>query len=522
MRVQVAATLLAACGASAQSVVGTAYGFAIGVTGGGDTEAVTVSSADELATLLSDDTARTIVIDKEIDFTGTTGTDTGCDRKTCSADNGGQLYLGDLSCGGSDNVAVSSITYDTAGPEPLKVGSNKSILGVGKGVLIGKGLELADGASNVIIQGLEIKNLNPGIVWGGDALGFKGNNDGVWVDHNKFSEVGRMFIVSHYAPSRLTISNNEFDGTTTTSATCNGNHYWTMMFYGDGDQVTLDKNYYHDVSGRAPKLGEDGTTGTFQAVNNYFSNMKGHAFDAYQGASALIEGNAFESVSQPNTDKAASSSTLYTVPDETAASACSASLGRACAINSVDSSSGELAALKASSVLTTMAAVKDSLVEPLAADEVAAYVKANAGPANLGSSSSSGSSSNSSSETVVDDEAAGDEAEATPTTPAVEESSANATAPAAAVSSTAAEAAPSSTKEAAAPATSAPAAAEPTTAPSSASSSGSVAVYGQCGGSGFTGATECASGASCVVMNDWYSQCIPGSAKFRRAFALTH
>lgn len=43
-----------------------------------------------------------------------------------------------------------------------------------------------------------------------------------------------MFIVSHYTASRLTVSNNEFDGTTSTSASCNGNHYWTMMFYGDG------------------------------------------------------------------------------------------------------------------------------------------------------------------------------------------------------------------------------------------------------------------------------------------------
>ncbi|KAH6647294.1 glycosyl hydrolase family 61-domain-containing protein [Truncatella angustata] len=41
----------------------------------------------------------------------------------------------------------------------------------------------------------------------------------------------------------------------------------------------------------------------------------------------------------------------------------------------------------------------------------------------------------------------------------------------------------------------------------SGSSSGSVALYGQCGGASYTGATSCASG-TCTVMNDYYSQCV--------------
>nr|CAB76904.1 CEL4a mannanase [Agaricus bisporus] len=38
-----------------------------------------------------------------------------------------------------------------------------------------------------------------------------------------------------------------------------------------------------------------------------------------------------------------------------------------------------------------------------------------------------------------------------------------------------------------------------------------VPVWGQCGGRGWTGETACASGSSCVVQNEWYSQCLPGS-----------
>ncbi|THU85736.1 beta-1,4-endoxylanase [Dendrothele bispora CBS 962.96] len=37
-------------------------------------------------------------------------------------------------------------------------------------------------------------------------------------------------------------------------------------------------------------------------------------------------------------------------------------------------------------------------------------------------------------------------------------------------------------------------------------------VWGQCGGIGWTGATSCASGSACQVVNPYYSQCIPGAA----------
>ncbi|KZV81446.1 hypothetical protein EXIGLDRAFT_685992 [Exidia glandulosa HHB12029] len=35
-----------------------------------------------------------------------------------------------------------------------------------------------------------------------------------------------------------------------------------------------------------------------------------------------------------------------------------------------------------------------------------------------------------------------------------------------------------------------------------------VAKFGQCGGTGFSGCTTCASGSTCTFSNDWYSQCL--------------
>ncbi|KEY64414.1 hypothetical protein S7711_08472 [Stachybotrys chartarum IBT 7711] len=36
-------------------------------------------------------------------------------------------------------------------------------------------------------------------------------------------------------------------------------------------------------------------------------------------------------------------------------------------------------------------------------------------------------------------------------------------------------------------------------------------AYGQCGGLGWTGPTTCVSGYCCIVGNEWYSQCVPGT-----------
>lgn len=472
MRSEIFTIILAATSVAAQKVVGTAYGFGAGATGGGSATAVTPTTNAELAAYLSDDVARVILLTKTFDFTGTTATSAGCDRISCKSTAGGQLYLGTLSCNGADEVAVSSIKYDTGGSSALVVGSNKSILGVGaKGALKGKGLSIKKNAVNIIIQGVEFTTINPGIVWGGDALDFQGGNSKVWVDHNKFSLIGRMFIVSHYDGASATLSNNEFNGVTTTSATCNGNHYWGLMMIGAAEKFTLDKNYFHNQSGRAPKLGQDGVSGYFHAVNNYFENMKGHAFDAYTGANALVEGNAFVAVTYPATDHAATVGTFVT----NAGSACSSPLGRACLANSVDSASGKLTGGSTTSFISTLKAV--DVPSRLDASKVAAYVKANAGPAKLGAASA-----------VVD--AAPVASTAKPATTTIK------------AATTTTKAATTITKAA--------------TTTTAAAAAAVAQLYAQCGGQGFTGPTKCASPATCVKANDYYSQCINSSSKFRR------
>ncbi|KAF3921078.1 hypothetical protein AA313_de0205549 [Arthrobotrys entomopaga] len=46
-------------------------------------------------------------------------------------------------------------------------------------------------------------------------------------------------------------------------------------------------------------------------------------------------------------------------------------------------------------------------------------------------------------------------------------------------------------------------------------------AYGQCGGIGWTGATTCVSGWTCQYGNDYYSQCLPGTAATTKATTAT-
>ncbi|KAL1619550.1 hypothetical protein SLS56_010044 [Neofusicoccum ribis] len=388
-----AAFFLPALVAAQSGVVGSATGFAQGVTGGGDAAAAAPSDVAELISWLEDETPRTILIDKEFNFLETEGTKTatGCrpDSNTCP-DNGGQDAINEANWCSSSYPSVE-VTYDQAAMEGINVKSNKSLIGVGdKGVLRGKGLRLTGGVENIIIQNIHITELNPKYIWGGDAITLAGS-DKVWIDHNKFSLVGRQMIVTGYDKAgKVTISNNEFDGQTDWSASCNGEHYWTVLVYGADDQITFAGNYMHDTSGRSPKIGgADGAGITFHAVNNYFHTNKGHNFDIGSGAEVVLEGNVFDSCNQPITEKSSSEGGVIFNTPSGSESSCSDYLGRACEANNLISS-GDFGTYKDTAALEGFNGAA-SIWKATSADEVSASVLANAGIGKL----SGGSASNS-------------------------------------------------------------------------------------------------------------------------------
>ncbi|KAL3674324.1 hypothetical protein V7S43_000279 [Phytophthora oleae] len=394
---------------------GTAPGLASGATGGGDTDPVYPTTIDELTSYLSDDETRVIILQQEFDYRGSEGstTEDGCrplSNQECIAKNNGCkgqdviLQSGGMSGTGgcTDGISVE-VTYDNAGANPLEVQGNKTIRGVDtSGVIIGKGLWIL--GSNVIVQNIHITNLNPHLIWGGDAIYIQGTDGGetalenVWFDHVKISSIGRQMIATNTASAKsMTISNCDFDGYTEYSASCDNRHYWTMLFYGTETQVSLVNNYIHQTSGRSPKVG--GNT-ILHAANNYFYNNSGHNFDPIDESYTVAEGNYMDTCTEPILlDDGATGAIM--VPSSDTQSYCESALGRDCIVNTVVDSDAELTGQNEESAVTVAATVA-KVYEPSAAATLA-LSSSNFGVGDLdaidGSSSSATTSATTSSTT---------------------------------------------------------------------------------------------------------------------------
>ncbi|QVX16886.1 pectate lyase [Pseudomonas congelans] len=398
---KIAATLvLLLSGAQCLRAADMPEGFAKGVTGGGSAAAVHPSTLDELRSALcashdshgacTDDTPRVIVLDHTFDFRAsviangnTTTTEPGCVVKPCPQ-GGEQLALNGANdfCQSRPRVMV---TYDNAGLKPLKVGSNKTLIGVGdKAGIQGAGLFIGDGAHNVIVRNLTLSDINPRVVWGGDALTLN-KADGVWIDHNTFARIGRQMIVTGWgAASHVTLSSNEFDGRTPYSSTCDGHHYWVWLFLGSQDTLTLSRNYVHDTSGRAPHSGGmNNAQVRAQLVNNVFQRMtyQGAIMSRTSSSQLLVEGNDFENVAHPlynDVDQPGTAFALFDPVSQASDDACVSAIGRTCVVNQ-QRNSGDNYRPRDVSALEAFREYRQYLVMPVSAEEAKARVPGEAG-----------------------------------------------------------------------------------------------------------------------------------------------
>jgi pectin lyase len=384
--------------------VGAADGFATGVTGGGKTNIVRPTSLAQLESALCgsfyagrcvDTQPRVIEIDKAFDFTGSVEingssktTEQGCIASTCGVSQSSQSQLARNEykiCQGRKAIPV---TYDNAGLQKIQIGSNKTLVGKGKNAaIIGRGLRIGDGNKNVIIQNIRISDINSRVIWGGDALTID-NADMIWVDHNLFARIGRQMVATGAgSATHVTLSNNEFDGRTSYSITCDAHHYYLWIFVGAHDTITLARNYIHNTSGRGPHAGGiNNAVVAVHMVNNYFENLssEGAASPRTTTATLLLEGNYFDHVTMPlyryitNPPGPGYAFSPFIGQANQRNDLCLKYIGRNCVANDVLSSGTSYEPLDVQAI-SAFQALRGLLINPMSAAQVRQTVRSKAG-----------------------------------------------------------------------------------------------------------------------------------------------
>ena len=221
-------------------------GFGAGTTGGAGGEIVTVTTASAFTSAVTGATARTVRV--------------------------------------SGKITLANKTL-------VKIGSNKTILGVGSGSGFTGGGLAVDKSSNVIIRNLAISK-----AVGTDAIQIQRGATRVWVDHNDLSadlDHGKDYYdglldISHAADG-ITVSWNKFH-----------DHYKvSLVGHSDSNaaedtgklRVTYSHNWFENVNSRLPSL----RFGTGHAYDNYFHAVTDSAVHSRMNAQFLAQNNVFES-----------------------------------------------------------------------------------------------------------------------------------------------------------------------------------------------------------------------------------
>ncbi|KAE8736680.1 Pectin lyase [Frankliniella occidentalis] len=292
--------LPAAALAWTQGCISKPVGFGYKTTGGTGGRTVVPTSPAELKQYLSSTETLIIDLDRTYDFTQLEGskTENGCWYNQCGSGPQKSLSLYNACAGRS----TTSVTYSVAGSRTLElvIGSNKTIRSSnGKGVIKGKGVTFKK-SKNVIFRDITISDINPQVIWGGDAIVLNGATD-IWIHRCTIRNIGRQFLVTYVEQNvGITVSSCLFDGNTQYSAYCDKTHFWLWLFWGTHDEITLINNRVVNVSGRCPHAGGQSSSSKnlIHMIGNEMDTNHHLGIEPNKGGIILAEGNKFIDYSQ--------------------------------------------------------------------------------------------------------------------------------------------------------------------------------------------------------------------------------
>jgi pectate lyase len=265
-------------------------GFAAGTTGGGSLTPVTASTPEDIVSALKSDDPKVVVVPEgslDVRRTGSDVTNTAACPTSCG-DGTGMLTYNLLP---DDQTCPIDTVPETRNERRIKIGSNTTLVGLGRGAaLLGGSLDIA-GSENVIVRNFVLYGVNQQLIEAGDGVSIDDGADGVWIDHATFWQVSDGFIDSTSRAQNLTFSwvRNEGDNL----AACQGQHPRSNQL--TNTTATIHHSLWERVNGRAPAVTQSASQ--VHLFNNVVSNDLGYAVGAACGARVLVEGSVFENVS---------------------------------------------------------------------------------------------------------------------------------------------------------------------------------------------------------------------------------
>jgi pectate lyase len=274
-----------------------------GTTGGGnysDARAngtlFLVNTLDDLKARVSGD-APAIVVVKPGAYTGAGAERTvqAC-HQACAPDDPiaeGTLPAADCTHG----EALFDVTLNS---DVLRIGSNKTIIGLDAGShLVNVSVSL-DGSSNVILRNLAIESLDSDLSLVDDGLSMDPAHH-IWLDHLSTRDVSNatLPIVSTWDQDQnqalvdesgyITISNAHFDGLVRGSCSQRSE---LVLTTNRNPAITITRSWFARARIRAPNLFGPGTWA--HLYNNLWTDIDGRGLAVSCGATAIAQGNVFQ------------------------------------------------------------------------------------------------------------------------------------------------------------------------------------------------------------------------------------
>lgn len=270
-------------------------GYGAGTTGGGDAEPVVADDVAEL-TMLLEQAGPAVVLVREglLDLRRTGGdvTESAACPTDCPDGSGALTY----------NLLTPDVTCDRAmvpmqrNERRLRVASDKTLVGLGRGALL-RGASLDVGVSqNVILRNIALFDVNPTLIEAGDAIGVA-SAERLWVDHVTFKAISDGFIDVSMGASAFTGSWLRYDGAN--EYACQGRHPRSNQMVST--IATFHHTAWLHVNGRAPFATHVGSN--VHLYNDLFSDDVDYAVGSGCGAEVLLEASVFENVRIPTSKR---------------------------------------------------------------------------------------------------------------------------------------------------------------------------------------------------------------------------